>query len=48
MRIMQVMFRDRKVPVEIEWVNMVLILKGKGEYMGIGLVEVAESFCSGG
>ena len=34
------MFRDGTVSVEIAWSKMVLILKGKGEYMGIGLVEV--------
>ena len=34
------MFRDGTVPVEIAWAKMVLIPKWKGEYRGIGLLEV--------
>ena len=37
-RLVQVMFRDRTVPEEISWANMVLIPKGKGGLRGIGLV----------
>ena len=37
---MQVVFGDGVVPVEIAWEKMVLILKGKGKYRDIGLVEV--------
>ena len=43
---MQVMFRDGKVPVEIAWVKMVLIPKGKGDYRDIGLVEVLWKVCA--
>ena len=34
------MFRDGTVPEKIAWEMMLLITKGKGEYRGIGLVEV--------
>ena len=37
-RLMQVMFRDGKMPEEIAWEKMVLVPKGKREYNGIGLV----------
>ena len=43
---MQVMFRNRTVPVKIAWARMVLTLKGKGKYRGIGLVEVLWKFCA--
>ena len=46
MRLVQVMFRDGTVPEEIAWEMMVLITKGKGEYRGIGLVEVLCKVCS--
>ena len=39
-QIVQVMFRDGTVPEEILWAKMVLVTKGKGGYMDIGLVEV--------
>ena len=39
-------FRDRAVPVEIVWEKMVLISKGKGKYMDIGLVELLWKVCS--
>ena len=45
-RLVQVMFRDGTVTEEIAWENMVLIQKGKGEYRGIGLVEVLWKVCS--
>ena len=33
-------FRDGKLAEEAEWQTVVLIPKGKGEFRGIGLVEV--------
>ena len=39
-RLVQVIFRDKTVPEDISWAIMVLLPKGKEEYMGIGLVEV--------
>ena len=44
---MQAMFRDGKVPVEIVWGKMVFIPKWKGDYRGIGLVEVLQKVCAG-
>ena len=38
--LVQVMFRDRTMPVEIAWSKMVLVPKGKGDYRGTGLLEV--------
>ena len=46
LRIVQVMFRDRAVPVEISRSKMVLILKGKGGYKGIGLVKLLWKVCA--
>ena len=43
---MQVVFRYWTVPVEIVWDKMVLFLKGKGGYRGIGLVEVLWKVCA--
>ena len=37
-RIVKVVFRDGKVPEEIAWAMMVLLPKGNGEYMGIGIL----------
>ena len=34
------------VPEEAAWATMVLILKGKGGYQGIGLVEVFCKVCA--
>ena len=39
-RLTQVKFRYGTLPVVIVWAKMFLIPKGKGEYRGIGLVEV--------
>ena len=39
-RLVRVMFGDGNIPEEIDWVTMVLLPKGKGDYWGIGLVEV--------
>ena len=40
MEIIQTAFRDRELAEEITWHAVVLIPKGKGDYRGIGLVEV--------
>ena len=45
-RLVQVLFRDGTLPVDIVWEKMVLIPKGKGEYRGIGLVEVLWKVCA--
>ena len=45
-RLVQLIFRDRTPPAYIAWVTMVLIPKGKGEYRGIGIVEVAWKVCA--
>ena len=45
-RLVQVMFRDGTVPVEIAWEKMVLIPKGKGNHRGIGLAEVLWKVCA--
>ena len=39
-RLLQVTFGEENVPEEVAWVKMVLLLKGKRGYQGIGLVEV--------
>ena len=38
--IVQTAFRDRDLAEEVTWQAVVLIPKGKGDYRGIGLVEV--------
>ena len=45
-RLVQVMFRYGTVQEDMAWAKMVLIPKGKGEYRGIGLVEVLWKVCS--
>ena len=45
-QLVQVMFRDRTVPEYIAWEKMVVLLKGKGGYRGIGIVEVLWKLCS--
>ena len=40
-RVVHMTFGDGNPPADLAWATMVLILKGKGEYRGIGLVEVA-------
>ena len=45
-RLVRVMFRDGTMAGEIVWTNMFLIQKGKGEYRGIGLVEVLWKVCA--
>ena len=41
LRLVQQTFRDVNSPAELAWATVVLILKGKGYYRGVGLVEVA-------
>ena len=38
--LIQTSFRDGELAEEVTWQAVVLILKGKGDYRGIGLVEV--------
>ena len=45
-RLVQVTFGDRNVPEELAWATIILIMKGKGEYQGIGLVEVMRKVCA--
>ena len=45
-RLVQLVFRYGTMTVEIAWAKMVLILKGKGGYRGIGLVEVLCKVCA--
>ena len=40
--LIQTAFRDGELAEEATWQAVVLILKGKGDYRGIGLVEVME------
>ena len=40
MELIQTAFRDIELAEEATWQAVVLILKGKGDYRGIGLVEV--------
>ena len=46
MILVQRTFGDGTPPEELAWATMILILKGKGEFWGIGLVEVAWKFCA--
>ena len=39
-RLIQLEFVERELPEEITWETMVLLLKGKGGYRGIRMVEV--------
>ena len=41
-----VMFKDGNVLEEIYWAMMVLLLKERGGYRGIGIVEVLWNVCS--
>ena len=40
------MFGGGTPPEDLTWATMVLIPKGKGEFWGIGIVEVAWKVCS--
>ena len=40
MELVQTSFRDRDLAEEATWQAVVLVPKGKGDYRGIGLVEV--------
>ena len=44
-RIIQRVFEDGVLPEEVAWETMVFLLKGKGEYWGIGLVKVVWKVC---
>ena len=44
-RLVQNTFEDRLVPEEVVRVTMVFLPKGRGEYWGIGLVEVVWKVC---
>ena len=46
MRLIQERLWNRKVSNEIAWATMVLLLKGRGEYRVIGLVEMLWKVCS--
>ena len=46
MRLVQRTFGDGNPPAELAWATMVLILKGKGEYWVIGIVELAWKVCA--
>ena len=45
-RLIQRTFRYGNPPEELAWATMVLILKGKGEFRGIGLVKVVWKVCA--
>ena len=40
-RLIQRVFGDKTLLKELTWEKMIFLPKGKGEYRGIGLVEVA-------
>ena len=44
--VIQVAFREGYIPDALMWKTMVLIPKGKGEYIGIGLVETIWKVCT--
>ena len=45
-RMVQKTFGDRTPPEELAWATMILISKWKGEFEGIGIVEVAWKVCT--
>ena len=45
-RLVNRMFRDGNPPEELTWSTMVLVPKGKGEFLGIGVVKVALKVCA--
>ena len=45
-RLIQNNFKDGVVPEEVAWSTMILFMKGRGEYWGIGLVEVVWKVCA--
>ena len=36
----QMAFQEGRLPSELTWTTMILLLKGRGGYRGVGLVEV--------
>ena len=44
--VIQVVFREGYIPKALMWTTMVLIIKGKGEYRSIGLVETIWKVCT--
>ena len=44
-RLIQKTFNDGAVPEELAWSTMVFLPKGRGEYRGIGIVEVVWKVC---
>ena len=45
-RLIRRTFEDGVVPEEVAWTTMVLIPKGRGKYLGIGIVEVVWKVCA--
>ena len=39
--LIQLCFRERKVPTQMSWSTVVLLPKGNGDYRGIGLLEIS-------
>ena len=46
MRLIQRTFKDGVVPEEVAWKTMVFLVKGRGDYWGIGIVEVVRKVCA--
>ena len=45
-RLIHLAFAEGELTEELTWATMLLLPKGKGEYRGIGLVEVARKVCT--
>ena len=45
-RLIQNNFKDGVVPEEVAWSTMILFMKGRGEYWGIGLFDVSWEACA--
>ena len=44
--VIQVAFRKGYIPEALMWITIVLITKGKGKYIGIGLLETIWKVCT--
>ena len=44
--IIQLAFSEVTFLEDLTWATLILLLKGKGEYRGIGIVEVAWKVCA--